>query len=243
MARIPRGGAVFSTLYEEDARLEDVVASAGLKPLSVRSEKMVRTILGEAIGRWYQDEGEYAPEARLTIEDVSSRLNGLATALDSITETLRAASFGFQHVHDTEVFGQLTMALAQDPVIGSAEKAQTMIAGFLNQASTVSQAAKNATAQLNKVRTQQGRRRLRWHDRFTEAVILLCKLNGKKTTIVTDRITNQPTGDFLEVATVLQQLLPPPMRTRDARAIAQRLHRSMRLLKSRSDKSLPGEQA
>jgi hypothetical protein len=180
-----------------------------------------------AIGQWSVSEGEYQESgAKLNVEDIQQSLKGLASRLEEVSNVLGAADEGIHSIHDIEVVSQIVALLSENPEVGSTQEAHRFIADFQARARTVADAASVAGRQLDVIETRGGRIQLGWHDDFTRAVARVCELNAVPTTIITDRVTREPRGQFLEAATALQRLLDPRMRAPSAVALAQRLERS-----------------
>jgi hypothetical protein len=209
MARLPRSGASFSSLYEYEITLKDVISRLGFRPLSKEDEAFVRCVMGRAIGEWGRSEGNYKESgAKLNIKDVQQTLAGLATRLDEVNDILAAAEEGIHHTHVIEVVGQITSALSQNPEIGSAEQAQKFLVDFRDRAGTVAHGAWVASWLLSTLPKQpHGRIRQDWHDDFTRAVARVCELNDVAPKIIIDRVTREPKGRFFEAATALERLL------------------------------------
>ena len=235
MARLPRSGASFSSLYEYEITLKDVISTLGFHPLSRKDELYVRSKMGHAIGQWSMTEGEYkASGAKLDIEDIQKSLNGLAIRLEEINDILAAVGNGIHHTHFIEVVGQLSLALSENPEIGSVEEAQKFLADFRSRAGIVSHGASVANWLLSSLpKRPHGRVQQHWHDDFTRSVLRVCELNSVAATIVTDRVTREPKGRFLETAIALEQLLDPRIRAPSAGALAQRLERSKKSIQSK----------
>jgi hypothetical protein len=197
MARLPRSGASFSSLYEYEIMLKDVISNLGFHP------------------------------AKLDIEDIQQTLNGVATRLGEVNSILAAVEAGIHHTHYIEVVGQIISALSENPEIGSVEQARNFLADFRSRAVTVGHGAMVANWLLDVLpKRSHGRVQQHWHDHFTRAVLRICELNDVAATIVTDRITRKPKGRFLEAAIALQRLLDPRMCAPSTVALAQRLERS-----------------
>lgn len=228
MARLPRSGASFSSLYEYETTLEEVVSRLGFSVLSGKDAAYVREKIGSAIGQWLRTEGDYLElEAKLDVEDVQRSLLGIAKHLDQVDKILAAVGPGIHHGHSIEVVGLLTSALCDNPEVGSIEAAQKFLADFRSRAETVSHGAKVAAWLLGVLPKQKrGRVQQDWHDEFTRAVIHVCDLNDIPPRINTDRVTREHKGRFFEAATAFEQLLPPRMRAPGADALVQRLVRS-----------------
>lgn len=138
MARFLRSGSSFSSLYEYETTLKHVISSLGFRPLSKKDETFVRSKMGRAIGLWGKAEGDYqASGAKLNIGDIQQSLNGIATRLEEANEMLAAIEDGIHHTHVIEVVGQITLALAKNPEIGSVENAQKFLSDFRNRTWTV----------------------------------------------------------------------------------------------------------
>jgi hypothetical protein len=237
MARLPRSGASFSSLYEYEISLGDVVSSLGFHPLSKKDESFVRSKMGEAIGQWRMAEGDYQGDAKLNVEDIQQSLNRLATHLEEVNDLLAPVQDGLHHTHLTEIVGQITSALSRNPEIGSLEQAREFLVDFRSRAGTLAHGARVASWLLSSLpKGQHGRIQQDWHDNFTRAVLRVCELNGVAATIITDRVTRQPRGPFLEAANAFQGLLDPRMPAPSLGALAQRLERSKKRIRS----STPG---
>ena len=234
MARLPRTGTLFSSLYEIEITLNDVVSSLGFRSLSKKDESFVRSKMGYAIGKWGKAEDDYqASGAKLDIEDIQRSLNSLATRLEEVNEILAAVEDGIHHTHVIEVVGQIALALSENPEIGSVEKARKFLSDFRNHAWTVAHGTRVADWLLSSLpKRPHGRIRQHWHDDFTRAVMRVCELNGAAATIATNRETGEPTGQFLNAAAALQRLLEPRMRAPSLVALAQRLERSKKRIKT-----------
>jgi hypothetical protein len=234
MARLPRSGASFSSLYEYEITLEDVISNLGFRPLSKKDESFVRSKMGHAIGQWGMAEGDYqATGAKLDIKDIRQSLNGLAIRLEEVHKILAALEDGLHHTHGIAVVGQIASALSENPEIGSVERAQKFLSDFRNRAWTVAHGTRVADWLLSSLpKRPHGRIRQDWHDDFTRAVMRVCELNGAAATIATNRETGEPTGQFLNAAAALQRLLDPRMRAPSLVALAQRLERSKKRIKT-----------
>ena len=227
MARPPRSGASFSSLHEYEITLDNVISNLGFRPLSQKDESYVRTKIGSAIGSWSQAEGVHKePGARLNIGDVRQSLARIANQLDDVRASLTAASDGLHHIHDIEVAAKIAATLSERTEVGSVEQANDFLKRFRTAAESVAQAARVAETQLGAAKGRHGRIRLDWHDDFTRAVARLCDLNSIPKTIITDPVSREVRGKFLETATALQRLLDPRMRAPSARALADRLEKS-----------------
>jgi hypothetical protein len=235
MARIPPRGQAFSTLYEIETSLSEVICRLGFLALSQRQEDAVREKIGRSIGLWQQSEGIYQSEgSKLTVDDIQSTLNAIAIRLNDANSVLSAAEIGLHHVHDIEVVAQISSAIAANPIVGSIEAAHDFTIDFSSRAKIVAEGAAIAAALLNIRQSKQGRNKQIWHDGFTAAVAYVCELNSVRATLETDRVSGTSTGRFLETATALEKLLPPGMRAPSAPALAQRLSRSLRRIRSSS---------
>src|SRR5260370_21424692 len=235
MARIPPRGQAFSTLYEIETSLSEVISRFGFLALSQRQEAAVREKIGRSIGLWQQSEGIYQSEgSKLTVDDIQSTLAAIVTRLDDANAVLSAVETGLHHVHNIEVVAQISSALAENPTVGSIEAAHDFIMDFSSRSKVVAEGAKIAAALLNVRQSKQGRNKQILHDGFTETVVYVCELNSVRATLKTDRVSGRSTGRFLESARALEKLLPPRMRAPSATALAQRLTRSLRRIRSSS---------
>ena len=99
--RLPKSGAFFSSLYEYEISLKDVILKLDLNPLSEKDEAFVRTTIGHAIGEWSKSEGGHKePGAKLKVADVRQSLRRLVSQLDEASKTLAAAGGGFHEAHE-----------------------------------------------------------------------------------------------------------------------------------------------
>ena len=234
MARLPRSGASFSSLYEYETTLNDVISSLGFRPLSDEDESYMRCKMGRAIGLWSMMEGEYkATGAKLNIEDIERTLKGLIARLDQVHDILAATEEGIHHIHFIEVIVQITSALSENPEIGSLKQAQDFLADFRSRTWTVAHGASVALWLLNTLpKPSAGRTLQLWHDDFTRAVTRVCALNSVRTTISTDPVTRRVSGRFLETAGALERLLDPRMCAPSVQALAGRLEASKKRIKA-----------
>lgn len=227
MARLPRGGSAFAALYDLEISLASAVAEIGLRPLSEKEIEILRDALGQAIGLFLKNAG-----AQSSV-DVSRTLTEIAQGCEVTSQTLNALTApGLHHLQDLEVTHRLSETVAQDPAYRSLDAAQAFLEDFAVRASAVAHAARVSLMSLKKTKQKAGRDTLDWHDDFTGAVVRLCTWNEVKLSIFTDRETGEPGGRFLAVATGLEQLLYPEMRSPSLGALAQRLKRSLRRLKA-----------
>jgi hypothetical protein len=82
-------------------------------------------------------------------------------------------------------------------------------------------------------RAADRRRRYAWYDTFVSGVVEICEINGVRASISTDRITWQRGGRFLEITEKLERVvLPISMRSPNREALAQRVRRSRKRLKT-----------
>ncbi|MBX9778234.1 MAG: hypothetical protein K2Y71_27950 [Xanthobacteraceae bacterium] len=233
MARLPRSGASFSSLYEIEITLHDVISKLGFRPLSRKDKSFVRSKMGQAIGQWATSEGDYQVSgAKLAIEDIEHSLNGLATRLEEVQDILGAGEEGIHHTHVIEVVGQVAFALSENPEIGSVEHARKFLADFRRRAGTIAHGARVATWLLSTLpKPRRGRIQKDWHDDFTLAVARICKLNAVRFVLSANRDTGEPEGKAFEAAHELERLLDPRMRAVSKIALLRRLDRSSKRLK------------
>jgi len=227
MARLPRSGSSFSSLYESEITLEDVISNLELRPLSKKDEAYIRTTIGSAIGQWAKIEGVHKEAgARLDIKDFRRSLKRFASGLEEISSTLAPTSAGLHQIHDIEVVGKIALTLSETTDVGSVEQANNFLERFRSGAEMLARTVRVAEQNLTTIKTRHGRIRLDWHDDFTRAVALLCDLNSIPKTIITDPVSRHVRGKFLDTASALQRLLDPRMRAPSARALADRLEKS-----------------
>jgi hypothetical protein len=236
MARIAPSGTTWCSPHEgPGATLSDIVDSLGFAPLGDRDAEELRSILAVAIGTWSQDEGRFNIEgARLDVADLVRILKRLSKDLRSVSTTLRAAGFGLSETsdHDLEVIGQLSAVLGEDPNFGSSIKGREFLFDYAQRSQSVAHASDVAMVLLKQRKGTEGPVPMLWHDEFTKAVLQLCILNDVAPTLVVDRVSGARSGKFLDVAASLEKLLHPRIRAASRTALAQRLTRSKKRLKT-----------
>jgi hypothetical protein len=227
MARLKPSGATFATLYEYDTTLDRIIAELGLSPLTREQERLVREKLGAAIGEWLQDGGYSGPDAKLDTRDIANKLRLLAVQLDGLNEAIQPAfSSGLHHSHNTAVASQLLSALELHPIIQHRQSAAEFLQNFSADAKIVADAARVAAKITSDERGAPGRKRMRWHALYREAVVDICEANCIRPTINTDRVSGRRMGRFLDIAMGLQQVLPAEMRAQNEETLVTRLKKA-----------------
>jgi hypothetical protein len=227
MARLPRHGAAFSPLYEQDGSLVDVNAALGLKPLSCKQERYLRCVVGFAIGQWWQTEGAYQKDQlRLTSDEVAVSLRSLAASLQDISVRLSGSDEGFQEEKGLAVTIKISAALSKDPETNTPDKAFEFLTDFRSRASKIAKAALFASAE--RPISRKGRIQKNWHDLFARAVVWLCKVNSIPFKSSSEPDLDKQGSRFLDVAVALERFLAPRMRAPSRGALVKRLRRSQK---------------
>ena len=89
MAKLPKTGVTYSSLYEKDCTLAEVIKNLGLKSLSRKAERQIRDRLGFALGTWE------APHPPFVIKDIVRLLNSYAKCLKALEKLGTIARAGF----------------------------------------------------------------------------------------------------------------------------------------------------
>ena len=222
MAKLPLTGVGYQFLYEYDCTLPQVMASLGLKPLSKKAERKIRTQLGFALPKWED------PNAALEVKDVVRSLMAHAKRLDQIDSIGTITRQGFAGAHNLAVSGRVVQVLASEPKIGSVEAAHAYLSDFCERADIIASACRAAVSTLQSNKGTGGKSRYDWYDEFTAVLVEICKQNKIEPTVGTDRITGEPVGGLPAVASAFERLLLPKMRSRTPSAMVKRLQRSLK---------------
>jgi hypothetical protein len=227
MAKLPRTGVAYLCFDEREVTLTEIVASLGLKPLSKKAEREIRSRLGFALAMW--DE----PYTALQIKDVTASLEAQAKRLDQIASLGTITRPGFAREHDIAVGGQLIQILASDPPISSVEAAREYLRNFCDTASLIASSCRAAAANLQSRKGQGGKSRYGWYDEFTAVLLGICKQNKIEATVGIDPISDEAVGALAKIATAFERLLPLKMRSRKPATMVKRLQRSLSRLGER----------
>jgi hypothetical protein len=165
-------------------------------------------------------------EAQAALEILDSSCQNILETISALYDYMQSAP------KKLEAGNTLERSLSEINEVGTIDEARRVIEGFVNAAAQIAAAARTAKSRLVPERLRTGPKR-HWHDDFTSAVMRICALNSIPTTIVTDPISRQSRGRFLEVASALEEILPVAMRAPSIGALAKRLGRSQRRNKIR----------
>ena len=222
MAKLPLTGVGYQFLYEYDCTLPQVMASLGLKPLSKKAERKIRTQLGFALPKWEE------PYTAIEVKDVVRSLKTHAKQLDQIASIGTITRQGFASAHDLAVSGQVVQVLASDPNIAKVEAAHAYLRDFCERAGNIASACRAAARTLQSNKGTGGKSRFDWYDEFTTVLVDICKQNKIEPTVGIDRITGEPVGGLSVLASAFERLLLPNMRSRTPSAMVKRLQRSLK---------------
>lgn len=128
MAKLPKTGVTYSSLYEKDCTLAEVIKNLGLKSLSRKAERQIRDRLGFALGTWE------APHPPFVIKDIVRLLNSYAKCLKALEKLGTIARAGFASEDEIVVGGELVQILASEPAIGSVKGAHAYPKDFSDRA-------------------------------------------------------------------------------------------------------------
>jgi hypothetical protein len=232
MVKLPKRGVAYQCLFERDpahrepdVTLGEVVTSLGLKPLNARDDRNIRDRLGFALGK------RQSPRATFDIADVISSLNSHAKALERFSTVAVIAKGG--HLkgryleRDMEVCCQLAQNLKDDLGLEDITAAYAYLADFANRVATVASAGRAAAKMLKGVRGTGGGSPYVWYDEFTGVLLDLCKKNKIEPKAGIDGSSGEPVGGLAKLASAVERLLPPSMRSPTPEAMVKRLRRSM----------------
>lgn len=226
MARLVRKGICFAGSYELETDLVSAISKLKLKGLSRKQDNEVRELIGRAIGA-FLSERSAQPST-----EVKQLLAQVAEACEIIRNASNALTPGLQHDLYIETATFLTEALGYHPAFRSQEEVHSFFENVAKDVETLGSAAQLAAHILADEKQRGGRKPHTWYLDFTKAVVQLCCWNGVNPTVSTDRSTGKVGGRCLAIATELERLLPPEMRSQSSIARAQRLKRNLRLLKA-----------
>jgi hypothetical protein len=244
MARLPANGATFLTPFDNGknpralddndlrAALFDICPDVTFTPDEIHEYLLG---LGFILGSWH------AEQNRLDGSRVATAISNICADLDAIAKTLSARRDGLHHSLNIEIVNQLESLLAEDPEIGSREKAVQLLSSFQRNASKIEHAGLIAAAALKIQVSKGGRPRLDWHDDFTELLLRIARKAG-----IDPQLWKDPMGDdnrwlgwLFEASQRLEMFLLPEMRAETGEASGKRLQRSKKRLTGGMDKTLP----
>jgi hypothetical protein len=153
MAKLPKTGVSYSSLYEKDCTLAAVIKNLGLKSLSKKEERQKRDRLGFALGTWE------APHPPFVIKDIVRLLNRHAKCLKELEKLGTIARGGFANEDEIVVGGELVKMLSSEPAIGSVERAHAYLKDFSDRVGTLSSACRLAARNLQSKKGKSGKPR------------------------------------------------------------------------------------
>ena len=165
---------------------------------------------------------------QLKSEDVVSSLNAHAERLDKLAPLAAVAKGGFCRIGDIAVTGQMVQVLREDPTIGSVEAAHTYLSAFCDRAQKIASACRLAATTLGSRKGKGGKARYHWYDEFTAVLVDICKQNKIEPNVGIDRVSGEPVGGLVKVASGFERLLLPGMRSRKPATMVKRLQRVWR---------------
>lgn len=238
MAQVASTGYSWAALYECETSLARVVADLGLEPLSLGDEAAIRSELGAVIGKGLDRIAvtkKLSPEAKLQTKNTIGTLRAIARDFQSHEAALRGRQTGLQQSHGIEVASRIRDVLTKNPEIKI--DADEFLRDSCDRISTISDACLIAARDLELNKAEAGKKAIDWFDDFTRALVNLAEKNGMRPTVENDRRTRKPKGRFFALATGIERLLYPEMRSPSPSALAKRLSRSLARLKHGRDRS------
>jgi len=227
MAKLPKTGVTYSSLYEKDCTLAEVIKNLGLKSLSRKAERQIRDRLGFALGTWE------APHPPFVIKDIVRLLNSYAKCLKALEKLGTIARAGFASEDEIVVGGELVQILASEPAIGSVNGAHAYLKDFSDRAGTLSSACRLAARNLQSKKGKSGKPRFNWYDDFTAVLLEICANNGIEPTVGVDDVSGAARGGLAQLASGFERLLPLEMRSPTPTVMVKRLQRSLKRLREK----------
>ena len=200
MAKLPKTGVTYSSLYEKDCTLAEVIKNLGLKSLSRKAERQIRDRLGFALGTWE------APHPPFVIKDIVRLLNSYAKCLKALEKLGTIARAGFASEDEIVVGGELVQILASEPAIGSVKGAHAYLKDFSDRAGTLSSACRLAARNLQSKKGKSGKPRFNWYDDFTAVLLEICANNGIEPTVGVDDVSGAARGGLAQLASGFEPL-------------------------------------
>jgi hypothetical protein len=238
LAQVASTGYSCAALYECETSLACVFSDLGLRPLSSSDEAEFRSKLGNVIGRGLEKIAvtkKLTPDAKLQTKDIAGALKAIARDLQLHEGALRGRQTGLQQSHEIEVANRIREALSKNPEIKI--DADEFLRDSCDRISTISHACLIAARDLELNKAEAGKKAIDWFDDFTRVLVNLAEKNGLRPTVENDRRTGKPKGRFFALATGIERLLYPEMRSPSPSALAKRLSRSLARLKHGRDRS------
>jgi len=190
MAKLPKAGAAYQCLYEQERSLSEVMTDLGLKRLSKKAEGELRYRLGIAIADW---EEPYPP---VEVDHIVRSLKFHAKNVDRLARFAAVAKGGMSCTEDIEVATRVAQALSQAPTFESLEAGFAFLEDFADRALLIASACRTAAESLQLAKGNDGRPPYHWHDEFTAVLLDICKQNGIKPTVRLDRVSGQAVGAY-----------------------------------------------
>jgi hypothetical protein len=236
VAQVVSAGSSFASLYERETSLPRVLAELGLEPLSLGDEAAIRSELGAVIGKGLDRTAvtkKINPGAKLQTKDIVGVLRAIARDFRSHEAVLRGRQTGLRQSYEIEVAHRILEVLSKNSEIKI--DADEFLRDSCDRISTISDACLIAAKALDLNKGEAGKKAIDWFDDFTRVLVNLAEKNGMRPTVENDRRTGKPKGRFFALATGIERLLYPEMRSPSPSALAKRLSRSLARLKHGRD--------
>src|SRR5262249_53270699 len=107
MAKLPRTGVAYRSLYQQKCTLSEFIERLGLKRLSKKAERQLRQRLGFAIAKWEE------PYPAFEIDDVARLLKSRASSLDKVAQLGAVAKGGICRTDEIETAVRVAQALSE----------------------------------------------------------------------------------------------------------------------------------
>jgi hypothetical protein len=228
MVRLPVRGSSIATPCRSQAELGTCLADLRVADtFDAKSTEEIYFEISAIVGTWMAEKG------RLQSTVLVKEMVSISTQLESIAGTLSSHETGIRSAQDIEAVIQLTEWLALDPSVGSIEKAQELLASFVQQASRIAHAGRVVGVDLDRRFARPGRSRLDWYDEFTALLLRIALKAGVSPSWQKDRVTGEWSGWLFDAAQALETFLPEEMRSPTSEACGKRLERSQKRLGQR----------
>src|SRR5262245_41625868 len=179
MAKLPRTGVAYQSLYQQKCALSEVIENLGLKRLSKKAERQLRQRLGFAIAKWEE------PYPAIEIDDVARLLKSRASSLDKVAGLGAVAKGGIFCTDAIETAVRGAQALSEIPSVSSLSSAYDYLEDFGDRALVIASACR--TEKLRLAKGIGGRPLQHWHDEFAAILLDICEQNRIEPTARLDR--------------------------------------------------------
>jgi hypothetical protein len=225
MALLPASGATIASPLRGEEELQRVLSDLHVgHAFDATAVPELHKKLGMIIGKWLSE------QERMEVSPVAKALLSTAKNLSEVSKLLSGLETGFRSSVEIAVTSQTAKYLAQDPTVGSLEKAQTLVSAFQQEAARLAHVCMVAYAGRPD-RSGDRRAALHWYDDFTGLLLEIADKAAVSPTLGKDRHTKNRTGWLFEAAQALESFLYPDMRSPSPEACGKRLERGRKRLR------------